>query len=585
MTFKQIKRKNTFCTGHLRKITYFCRYTMNNYTKSILSFLPLVSVCLCAYSQTLPVGIMAIEDWYRKSQLLGEVDSNISFTIRPLTAQALKRSNFYNPMDTGVSSEDVFFQWMPATVGIQYNSTFPTGHNDGPIVPTVGPQTYLSAGITASYKFLSVQLKPEFVWAANNDFQGFNSESRFHWQEWYRLRGNTIDLPERFGTGQYAKILPGQSSIRLNFHPLSVGLSTENLWWGPGIHNSLIMSNNAPGFAHLTLNTTRPIRTYIGDFEGQIIGGRLEASGYLPSYNTTKQAFHDVFYRPKLDDWRYLSAAILTYQPKWTPGLSLGATRAFTMYRSGMRSGLTDWLAIFNSGSAAKEEYVDIDRENRRARDQLVSVFARWVIPQVHAEAYVEYGRNDHSWDSRDFFVQLEHSRAYIIGFRKLVELPQPDEWINVGIEVTQMEDGKPGIPRPAGSWYRHSGVRHGYTHMGQLLGSGINLGGNLQLLQVSWFRGLKQLGFQFEREVNNNDFFYEMKMGDMRRNWVNLSGIAFAEWDYKNFVFGGRMQLTRALNYQYELEENQNDPNNFWGFRPQDRHNFLMNVSAMYRF
>ncbi|RQP16436.1 MAG: hypothetical protein EAS52_11835, partial [Parapedobacter sp.] len=67
---------------------------------------------------------MAIEDWYRKSQLLGEVDSNISFTIRPLTAQALKRSNFYNPMDTGVSSEDVFFQWMPATVGIQYNSTF-----------------------------------------------------------------------------------------------------------------------------------------------------------------------------------------------------------------------------------------------------------------------------------------------------------------------------------------------------------------------------------------------------------------------------------------------------------------------------
>src|SRR5690606_32263664 len=132
---------------------------------------------------------------------------------------------------------------------------------------------------------------------------------------------------------------------------------------------------------------------------------------------------------------------------------------------------------------------------------------------------------------------------------------------------------------------YRHGGVRHGYTHMGQLLGAGINLGGNLQVLQVSWFRGLKQLGFQFEREVHNNDFLYAMRMGDMRRNWVNLSGILFTEWDYKNFVFGGRMQLTRALNYQYELEENAMNPDYFWKFRPQDRHNFFLNVSAMYRF
>jgi len=557
---------------------------MNNYTKSVSLFLTTVCISIQAYSQSLPVGTMAIEDWYRKAQLLGKIDSNISFTIRPLTAQALKRNHLYNPTDTGFSSEKTTFQWMPAVVGFQYNSTFPTGRNDGPIIPAVGPQTYLSTGFTASYKFISIQLKPEFVWAANSDFQGFNSENRHHWQYWYQYRGNSIDLPERFGTGSYTKLLPGQSSIRLNFHPISIGLSTENLWWGPGIHNSLMMSNNAPGFAHLTLNTTCPIRTYIGDFEGQIIGGRLEASGYLPSYNASKQAFQDAFYREKLDDWRYLSAAVFTYQPRWIPGLAVGATRAFTMYRSGMRSGLSDWLAIFNSGSAAKEEYLD-DPNNKRARDQLVSLFGRWVIPQAQAEAYIEYGRNDHSWDMRDFFVQLEHSRAYIIGFRKLVALPQPDEWLNIGIEVTQMEDGKPTIYRPAGTWYRHSGVKHGYTHLGQIIGSGINLGGNLQTLQVSWFRGLKQLGFQFEREVNNNDLFYGMNLGDMRRNWVNLTGTAFTEWDYKNFIFSGKMQLTRALNYQYELKENLINSGDFWGFRDQDKHNFFINIGAMYRF
>ena len=557
---------------------------MSNPIKSLILLFAVASACVQAYSQVLPVGTMAIDDWYRKAQLLGAVDSNISFNIRPLTAQALQRDNLYNPADTGFSAKNVYFQWMPLTAGLQYNSTLPTGRNDGPIIPAVGAQTYLSAGFTASYKFISVQLRPEFVWSANGDFQGFNSENRRHWQEWYRLRGNSIDLPERFGTGPYTKIFPGQSSVRLNFHPISIGLSTENLWWGPGIHNSLMMSNTAPGFAHLTLNTTRPIQTYIGDFEGQIIGGRLEASGYLPTYNTSRQVFHDAFYRAKPDDWRYLSALVFSYQPKWTPGLSLGATRAFTMYRSGMRSGLSDWLAVFNSGSAAKQEYLD-DPDNKRSRDQLVSFFARWVIPQAHAEAYVEYGRNDHSWDMRDFFVQLEHSRAYIIGFRKLVPLDQPDEWLNIGIEVTQMEDGKPTIYRPAGTWYRHSSVKHGYTHLGQPLGAGINLGGNLQALQVSWFRNLKQIGFQFEREVNNNDLFYEMGVGDMRRNWVNLSGMLFAEWDYGNFIFNGKMQLTRALNYQYELEENKVNSGNFWGFQKQDKHNFFINIGAMYRF
>src|SRR5690606_14116704 len=473
---------------------------------------------------------------------------------------------------------------MPAVVGVQYNSTFPTGRNDGPVIPAVGPQTYLSAGAYVSYKFLSVQLRPEFVWAANQDFTGFNSDQRYHWQQWYRLRGNSIDLPERFGTRGYTKLLPGQSHVRVNVDPVSLGISTENLWWGPGIHNSLMMSNNAPGFAHITLNTTRPIRTYIGDFEGQIIGGRLEASGYLPHYNPDRQDFHNSFYREKPDDWRYLSAIALTYQPKWIPGLSLGATRAFTMYRSGMRTGLSDWLAFANSGSAAKDEYL-IDPDNRRARDQLVSVFARWVIPSAHAEAYVEYGRNDHAWDMRDFFVQLEHSRAYIIGFRKLVPLNRPNEWLNIGIEVTQLEDGKPTSYRPAGTWYRHSGVKHGYTHRGQIIGSGINLGGNLQVLQVSWFRGLKQLGFQFEREVHNNDLYYLMRTADMRRSWVDLSGNAYATWDYGNFVFNAKMRLTRALNYQYELEENKINSGNFWGFSAQDKHNFFFNVGAMYRF
>ena len=55
------------------------------------------------------------------------------------------------------------------------------------------------------------------------------------------------------------------------------------MWWGPGTRNSLIMSNNAPGFLHFTLNTKKPIETFIGSFEGQIISGKLEGSGFNKS--------------------------------------------------------------------------------------------------------------------------------------------------------------------------------------------------------------------------------------------------------------------------------------------------------------
>ena len=61
-----------------------------------------------------------------------------------------------------------------------------------------------------------------------------------------------------------------------------MGVSTENLWWGPGVRNSLIMSNNAPGFGHISFNTTAPVLTKIGSFEWQLISGVLQNSGLLP---------------------------------------------------------------------------------------------------------------------------------------------------------------------------------------------------------------------------------------------------------------------------------------------------------------
>ena len=41
----------------------------------------------------------------------------------------------------------------------------------------------------------------------------------------------------------------------INSFGYSVGYGNWNLWWGPGIHSSLTMSNNAKGFAHKFIST------------------------------------------------------------------------------------------------------------------------------------------------------------------------------------------------------------------------------------------------------------------------------------------------------------------------------------------
>ena len=72
--------------------------------------------------------------------------------------------------------------------------------------------------------------------------------------------GQSMDLPWRHGDRSFGDVTWGQSSIAADIGPLSIGASTENEWWGPGVRNALILSNNAAGFPKIFLRTARPIR-------------------------------------------------------------------------------------------------------------------------------------------------------------------------------------------------------------------------------------------------------------------------------------------------------------------------------------
>ncbi|WP_449437247.1 capsule assembly Wzi family protein [Pedobacter steynii] len=531
------------------------------------NFYILITFLICAgnlsYAQTLPVGsLQGIEDAYRRQQLLGLDTSKSSFMIRPIhisnvnsfdlqvNDSLINVNDFRKELFISENGKAAIYA-LPVEWRQQINTHHPYGWNDGAMIPNKGYQTLMSAGVYAKWGPLSVQLRPEFVYADNEKFtQLYETRNAVDFQAAYPRFYNNIDMPDRFGTKDYAKFNWGQSSIRLNFGPISAGVSNENLWWGPGVRNSLLMSNNAPGFKHITINTIKPINTPIGSFETQMIGGRLEKSGVaIPNGS---------LFTEKPDDWRYISGIAFSYQPKWVPGLFLGFDRAFIIYHKDLGNSIGDYIPLFSSALKNKFGDSSSNTEDPIPRDQYISMFARWLWPESHAEFYFQYARTDHSYNLRDFLAEPEHSRAYIAGIRKLIPLRRAsDEFIQVGAEFTQIE--VPGVKtvRAEGYFYTHTRVKAGYTNVGQVLGAGIGPGSNLQSIDVAWVKGLKKIGFQMERLANNNDLLYQAGIytSDSRRHWIDMSFAGKFDWTYKNFIFNSQLTYIRSLNYQYQFD------------------------------
>jgi len=525
-----------------------------------LFFLILVLFCLKSAGQTIPVGTPVIQDFLRNQQLLGRIDSAFSFNYRPINLGVNGinvDSTVFNPNDyfgekKYFLKKKGFVRILPVEFRLAYDHNHPDSRNDGAMIRSRGIQTLTSAGVYTELGPLSIQIKPEFIWAENKDYQGFPMKPR-HYEDTWQVRYiwfNRIDEPERYGSDTYTKINLGQSSLRLNKWGISLGLSTENIWWGPSIRNSIMMSNNAQGFAHITLNTQQAIKTVVGSFEGSFVTGKLEASGFKPP--ATDVPFRGkTLYVPKKDDWRYFQGISFSYSPKWVKGLSLGFTRWVQQYSENVKA-TNDYFPAFSNLFRKNDNNVT---RNEIDRDQAAGIFGRWVWYDSKAEFYFEFAKNDASVNFRDLFVDTDHSRALTVGINKLFETKKPNAFYKFNFEWTQMSQTESRLLRDAKSWYIHEKVRHGFTNNGEVLGSGLGAGGNAQYLEVSWIEGYKRIGGSIERYVHNNDFLNHafQNSGDFTRYWVDYNITGYFDWQFKKLLLSSSIMYTRSLNYQWE--------------------------------
>ncbi|WP_373495720.1 capsule assembly Wzi family protein [Aquiflexum sp.] len=523
---------------------------------SLLFLALILGIQLPSVAQSLPANFPIFEEYLRRKQLIDIDSSNkSSFLFKPLQFDSLNTQVYEG--DFSNSKDVLSLKFLPILSTSRFNTNRPYGWGDYGMIPNVGLQQYLSGGIYTEWKFLSLQFQPEIVVAHNQFYFGFSpdftdSEIKARFIYW-----NHGDYPERYGESVYSSIWWGQSKITGKFGAFEAGLATQNIWWGPGQWNALTFSNNAQGFAHFTLNTIKPAKTFLGNFEGQILSGRIDESGFAP---TQDPDLNSRFFRDFSGDWKYVNAITISYNPIWTPNIFLGFARTFQVYREKMGNSFRDYFPVF-TGVTKEQFFVDGNSVafDSDGADQQISVYFRWIVPKSNFEFYGEFGRRDHALNWREFILNPEHARAYLMGFKKLFPIEGENRYFQVRGEVTHQQESINRYIRYPGltggiTWHTHSPTR-GFANLGQPLGVGIGIGSNVQTFEMAIVQNFNKFGLLLERLENHQDFYYRAQLQNSEhRPWIDL-GLGFLfDHRWKNFLISSKVQFINSRNYQWQL-------------------------------
>jgi hypothetical protein len=506
--------------------------------KKPLSFLKQNTPDQPTAEMSIPVGFTDIEELIRDLQLAGKLAPNDALTIRPFyTNSDITYNKLLNLIDADIENNNQLvtkhklnISLLPINFTQKLTTHHPYGWNDGAFSLSKGYQFLIGGGVYLQWHKLKIQLRPEFVKTASGNYETNNY--------WGAV------------TPSFKKIMPGQSSIRYDMGPVTAGISTENMWWGPGIYNSMLMSNNAPGFLRSSINSNRPIKTFVGSFQFQLQAGFLQKNSSQGYENKKLQTA--IINNGK----RYYNSINISYQPKFINNVYFGLTRTFQNYTR-LQSSYTNifvsnYLPVFVA--FFRNTYTD----DTVKRDQVAAVSARWVIPKENAEMYLEFGFNDGKYNFRDLMMDMAHSSGYVWGFKKL-KLINETSYLNFNIEIARLAQTTSYINRNAGNWYEHGGITEGYTNLNQIMGGVSGFGNNMQALAVSYNKGWNKMGFIFQHIVQNP---YDLvggfqDIGIRSIKWTDYSFGLQTRYHYKKILLSANMEIIKAKNYIWKKNNN----------------------------
>lgn len=477
------------------------------------------------------------ENYLRVLQIMG-IARQRPWSVRPfgpgelrdlLPASAKHPWAAHLAVDT-VAPRPLYARVTGAGVGVAINTGFPFSMNDGAIWTGRGPTVYARAGVVAGWQptrwaSFSVRVEPVAFSAANlsTSIAANGQSGALRYAD--ALEPYFVDAPQRFGTGPYSRVSPGQSTVRLDVFGVTAGASTADQWWGPALVDPQVLGNNAGGFPHVFLGTSRPLSWGFGTIHARLLAGRLSQTAYspMPADSADRTAAG--------------GAAVITVNG--VPGLELGATRFFHEPWSGVSHAVSRLRAPFEAlyGSSYAPG----------AQNQLLSVFGRWAFAPSGLEVWGEYMRNDAAADSRDALLEPDHDAGFTVGTRKAWARADGSlaafrvEWLDD--RITHLERVRLQV-RP----YQHNQLRQGHTNLGQVLGSAGGQGGS-------------SLTLGYDRYVRDGRWTFE---GARRVVQTSLAeGAPASSWDVLYYArverlrFGARRDLFLGASAMPELNRN----------------------------
>lgn len=341
------------------------------------------------------------------------------------------------------------------------NSAFPFGYNDGPVWAGRGLTTVASGGVTASVPGVTLTIAPLLFRAENSEFALGPTSDTTPFADMFAP--GFIDTPQRFGTGAYQRLLPGNSRVEIARFGVSAGFGTDDQHWGPARDHPLILGNNAGGFPHAFFGSDQPVDLWIARAHTRLLWGRLDSSPYRPAAVAGR--------------YRFAAGIALALLPRGVPGLELGFSRFFHLR----------WNEDVVNFDNITRPFIGVVRDFRRTPNdqigdepdnQIASLFARWVLPASGFEVYAEFGKDDYNKDLRDLAMEPDHLSGLLIGLQRVLRRGDSSAYHVLRVEHLDTRRTPLAVNRPQVPFYVHSPVYEGHTSDGQVLGSVAAFGG-----------------------------------------------------------------------------------------------------------
>ncbi|HYX82721.1 MAG TPA: hypothetical protein VE714_10040 [Gemmatimonadales bacterium] len=443
---------------------------------------PVVRICVLLVQ--LPTLGSDAEDRLRLAQLLGTAPAE-TFLLRSL-------STSLGSMRQGVRTSTL------TDVLIVHNSAVPFSLNDGGLWAARGASALVRAGVRAEWRRVTLVIAPELVTSENLAYampppavELPRPAGRNPYSTPWHVGAYSIDLPLRFGAKSFARVDPGQSTLALRVGGMSVGLSTENEWWGPGIRNAIVLSDNAPGIWRAFARNARPWRTGIGTFSARWFLGGLFESAYFDS--------------TRADDRRAITGVAATWTPPGVPHLTFGAARTVYAPIDAWRDVVDHVLDVVRGRGMHR---APSDSVARPSRDQMFSLFSRWIFPADGFAVHAEWARNQLPGSLRELLVSPDHSEGYTLGLEWARPL-RDGAAIRTQVEVTYLEKSPAYRNLPTETWYTGGAAPQGYTQRGQVIGAAIGPGASSQWLAGDYIAPRWRAGLFGGRIRWDNDALY----------------------------------------------------------------------------